>query len=222
MSKDRGIAAYVQENQKPKKKKKKTLYFPRNKLGPVHPFISPGAIPPAGNSLTIPTNPYCFQGTTLEINTASAGVNFNFPAHSDEGSDQLFESRGKKRKGEEAAAIVTKKRCLKGTENRYVEAVKEPSDSMVGSDESGISGELRERAGKPTLSGRIQLMPAHLAEGGYQGEKKGVRGRKPPTKKPKSKGFSAKLSSKGVAKIHRKKGPSKQRRGIQVPTRKFG
>ena len=180
--------------------------FQGTNLHPSFPFISPGAIPPAGNSLTNPTNPYCFQGTNLEIATTSAGVNFNFPPQSDDGSNRLFEERGEKRKGDEAAAIVTKKRCLKGAENRNVEAV---SDSMVGSEE--VSGELKERAGKPTLSGRVPLMPAHLAEGGYQGEKKGVRGRKPSTKKPKSKGFSAKPSSKGVAKIPgRKKGLSKQ------------
>ena len=185
--------------------------FQGTNVDPCIPFISSGAIPPAGNSLSIPNNTYCFQGTNLEIKAASAEVNSNFPARSDEGSDQIFESRGEKRKGEEAAAILPKRRCLKGTENRNVETVKDPSDSLAGSDESGISGELKERAGKPTLSGRVPLMPAHLAEGGYRGEKKGVRGRKPPTKKLKSKGFSAKPSSKGVGKTPgKKKGASKQ------------
>ena len=49
--------------------------------------------------------------------------------------------------------------------------------SQVGEGKAN-SGEVKERAGKATLSGRVPLMPAHLADAGYQGEKKGVRARK--------------------------------------------
>jgi hypothetical protein len=124
---------------------------------------------------------------------------------SDEGSIQISESRGQKRKGDEAVAMLSKKRCSKDTESLNVET------GMSVSEETAMSGDMKERAGKPTLSGRVPLMPAHLAEGGYQGEKKGVRGRKQPTKKPKSKGYTAKPSSKGATKIPgKKKGNSKQ------------
>ena len=68
--------------------------------------------------------------------------------------------------------------------------------------------EVKDRAGRPTLSGRVPLMPTHLVEGGYQGEKEGVRARKVETaKKPRSKGYTAsgKPASKGTAKISKKK-----------------
>ena len=130
---------------------------------------------------------------------------------SDEGTklNKISDSGGQKRKGDEAGAILTKRRCLKGTENLNVEMANDPKES--GGEETGISGETKERAGKPTMSGRVPLMPAHLAEGGYQGEKKGVRGRKQPANKPKSRGYTRKPSSKGATKIPVKKnGNSKQ------------
>jgi hypothetical protein len=97
---------------------------------------------------------------------------------SDEQANIISESRGRKRKGDEAdepVGMPPKRRCS-NSENLIVETgvetADEPSDSLTGSEERGISGELKERAGKPTLSGRVPLMPAHLAEGGYQGGKK--------------------------------------------------
>ena len=59
---------------------------------------------------------------------------------------------------------------------------------------------VNERAGKPTLSGRVPLMPTHLAEAGYQAEKKGVCAKNGLTKKPKLKGKATKPVSKGAAK----------------------
>lgn len=59
--------------------------------------------------------------------------------------------------------------------------------------------EMNERAGKPTLSGRIPLMPTHLAEVGYQG----VRAK--PAKKRKSKGSGTKPVSKGAGKMPARK-----------------
>jgi hypothetical protein len=67
-------------------------------------------------------------------------------------------------------AMFSKRRCSKGTENLNVETGNEPREETV------ISGEMKERAGKPTLSGRVPLMPAHLAEGGYQVEKRESKG----------------------------------------------
>ena len=112
-------------------------------------------------------------------------------------------SRGRKRKGEEPVAKAAKKTCSKDTENTGMaegtsENIKEKDDGMA------KTGEVKERAGRPTLSGRVPLMPTHLAEAGYQGEKKGIRGRKvQPTGKPK--GYTAKPASKGAAKIAPKK-----------------
>ena len=59
---------------------------------------------------------------------------------------------------------------------------------------------VNERAGKPTLSGRVPLMPTHLAEAGYQAAKKGVRAKNGLTMKPKSKGKATKPVLKGAAK----------------------
>ena len=58
------------------------------------------------------------------------------------------------------------------------------------------SVETKKRAGKPTMSGHVPLMPAHLAEGGYQGGKKKVQGRK----KPKSRGAILKRGHKDTHK----------------------
>jgi hypothetical protein len=122
---------------------------------------------------------------------------------SDEGSDNKSGTRGRKRKGDELVAKQAKKTC---TENTFTP--EGPSERIAGKDVgegTAKGGEIKERAGKPTLSGRVPLMPAHLAEGGYQGEKKAVRARKvQPTKKPRSKGYSAKPASKGAAKITKK------------------
>lgn len=116
---------------------------------------------------------------------------------SDEGSNT---SQGRKRKGDELDELVAKpakKACSRGTENEDM-----PGESAAGKQlDEGTekSDEVNERAGKPTLSGRIPLMPTHLAEAGYQGEKKGVRPRKvQPTKKPKSKGNATKPASKAT------------------------
>jgi hypothetical protein len=117
-------------------------------------------------------------------------------------------SRGRKRKGDEAVAKPPKKLCSKGMENTVMPEV--PSESVTGKElgeGTGKSDEVNERAGKPTFSGRVPLLPTHLAQGGYQGQKKGVRVRNAnATKKPKSKGKSNKPASKGVAKI-----PAKQK-----------
>ena len=190
----------------------------------------------SGHSVTVPTNPFSPKGKNLEIPVHSSGEllvsnqplphadfpvtnNLSIPEPAPSADEQAinnFESRGKKRKGDEneaaeAVAMVQKRRCSKDSENMNVETVNDQRDSLPGSEETAISGEMKERAGKPTLSGRVPLMPAHLAEGGYQGEKKGVRGRKPPTKKPRSKGYTGKPLSKGVAKIPgKKKGISRQ------------
>jgi hypothetical protein len=67
-----------------------------------------------------------------------------------------------------------------------------PSENIPGielGEGMGKSCEVKERAGKPTMSGRVPLMPTHLAEAGYQAEKKGVRGTG-TAKKPKSKGYA--------------------------------
>jgi hypothetical protein len=78
----------------------------------------------------------------------------------------------------------------------------ESGESVSGGDGTVKTNDAKERAGKPTLSGRVPLMPTHLAEGGYQGEKKGVRARKVQlTKKPKSKGNATKPVSKGAARM---------------------
>ena len=109
-------------------------------------------------------------------------------------------SRGQKRKGDEAIGEPAKKVCL-GMENEDMPTGKELGEGTAKNDESN------EQAGKPTLSGRVPLMPTRLAEAGYQGEKKGFRARKvqPSTKKPKSKGNGTKPVSKGAAKMPAKK-----------------
>ena len=87
--------------------------------------------------------------------------------------------RGRKRKAEDSLAKPVKKNRSKDTEN----------------------ADMKERARKPTMSGHVPLMPTHLAEAGYQVEKKGVRGtgrKVQPTKKPKLNGYAKKPASKGV------------------------
>ena len=111
-------------------------------------------------------------------------------------------SRGRKRKGDEPIARPAKKTSSSmGVENIDIhEGSSTGKGSQVGEGKAN-SGEVKERAGKPTLSGRVPLMPTHLADAGYQGEKKGVRARKVTvTKKPGSKGYTAKPASKGPAK----------------------
>ena len=106
-------------------------------------------------------------------------------------------SVGKKRKGEEIVGRAPKKSCLKDTENA---AMTEGFDenSGVGKEQgegTSKSPEAKERAGKATFSGQVPLMPSRLAEAGYQGEKKGVRGRGKKAedpKKQKSKGRTSK------------------------------
>jgi hypothetical protein len=124
----------------------------------------------------------------------------------EKGSEEGHVARGEKRKGDKPIDKPAKK--TKGTENANMS--EEPSENTAGKEvEEGTagSGEGKERSGKATLSGRIPLMPTHLAEAGYQGQKKGVRPRKvEPTKKPRSKGSSAKRASKGAG----KKPPSKK------------
>ena len=108
-------------------------------------------------------------------------------------------SQGQKRKVDEVIAKPAKKARLKATEKEDM-----PSESVTGKElgkGTAKSDEANEQAGKLTLSGCVPLMPSHLAEAGYQREKKGVQARKvPPTKKPKSKGNAAKPVSKGAAK----------------------
>jgi hypothetical protein len=116
-------------------------------------------------------------------------------------------SRGRKRKGEEPIGRPAKKKDLKDVENADLAEVENRSVKDPG-EGTAKRNEVKERGGKPTLSGRVPLMPSHLAEAGYQGEKKGVRGtgRKVQLpKKPKSKGYTTKPSSKGAVKIPGKK-----------------
>lgn len=202
---------------------------------PANPYPSPGT-----NTLTsapsIPNtiNPYPSQGKTLEFPAPSVAVPINngpvtpaisqqasedahswaFPVNHNvsapdpaKASDERSNVRGQKRKGDDSddtVAKLAKKRCSKGTENAV-------TASVIGDEGTGISREVKERAGKPTLSGHVPLMPTRLAEVGYQTEKKGVRGRKVQhTKKPKSKGSTTKPLSKGAVKTPgRKKGNSK-------------
>ena len=188
-------------------------------------------------SIAVPTNPYPLLGMNLDLPAPSIPTESSYPYPSagklpvpsiavpinispvvpatsqqipeppkaSEEESPPSDSRGQKRKGDEAVGKLPKKRCQKGVENAVTE-------SVTRGEGTGISGEMKERAGKPTLSGRVPLMPTHLAEGGYQVEKKGVRGRKvPPAKKPRSKGHTAKPASKGVVKIPgKKKGNLKQ------------
>jgi hypothetical protein len=96
---------------------------------------------------------------------------------SDEISHLNSVSPGQKRKGEDMVGRPPKKSCLKDIEN-------------AGMPEGSKGSEASDRAGKPTLSGRVPLMPSRLAEAGYQGEKKGVRGtgkKVQNIKKPRSK-----------------------------------
>jgi hypothetical protein len=93
------------------------------------------------------------------------------PKVSAEGNNMKSGSRGHKRKGDEPVAKPPKKKCAENT------FVLEGSSESVTVKEIGEgtakSGEIQERARKPTLSGRVPLMPAHLAEAGYEGEKRG-------------------------------------------------
>jgi hypothetical protein len=179
-----------------------------------------------GNNLQIladsVADPYLSPPTNLDISTHSVAVPivqpFIQPPVSDlhltphvtipdgakeDGAIKITESRGHKRMGDdEAADKVHKRRRTNGVENVGIES----RETYPGSEGMGMSGEMNERAGKPTLSGRVPLMPTHLADAGYQGEKKGVRGKKGQhTKKPKSKGYTSKPSSKGAVKIPTKK-----------------
>lgn len=96
---------------------------------------------------------------------------------SEEGSGIIL--WGQKRKGDDPVAKPEKK--TKGAEN--VKVVKELHQNVTGKEDgTAKGGEVKERAGKPTLSGHVPLMPTHLAEAGYQGEKKGKRGWKPGPK----------------------------------------
>jgi hypothetical protein len=139
-----------------------------------------------------------FQGNTTsqQVLTPSTTVQ-DTPKRSDE--DNM--AQGEKGKADNPLAKPAKK--TKATENTHM--TEEPRENTAGKevDEgSAGSGEGKERVGKPTLSGRIPLMPTHLAEAGYQGEKKGVRPRKvEATKKPRSKGSGAKGGPKGKNKI---------------------
>lgn len=79
---------------------------------------------------------------------------------SDEGSNVIPVSRGEKRKGDVPVAKPAKKK--KETENANMG--EEPNQNIAGKEvEEGTarSGEGKERARKPTLSGRIPLMPTH-------------------------------------------------------------
>jgi hypothetical protein len=122
---------------------------------------------------------------------------------SDEGSSTSG-SQGHKRKGNEPVVKPAKKAR---TENCFT--AEGTSDGVLAEgvgEGMAKSGEVKERGGKPTLSGRVPLLPTHLAEAGYQGEKKGVRARKvKATKKPRSKGYTSKPASKGSAKILKKR-----------------
>jgi hypothetical protein len=87
---------------------------------------------------------------------------------SEERSNIKSVSRGRKRKGEDILARPSKKRNSKDTEN--ADMADEPSENITGKEHgegTTKSCEVRERAGKPTLSGRVPLMPTHLAEAGY-------------------------------------------------------
>ena len=118
-------------------------------------------------------------------------------------TNKKSKSRGRKRKGDELIARPAKKTSSMGQEN--IDIIEGPSKSITGKgsqvgEGKANSGEVKERAGRPTLSGRVPLMPTHLADAGYQGEKKGVRARKVTlSKKPRSKGYTAKPASKGPA-----------------------
>jgi hypothetical protein len=123
---------------------------------------------------------------------------------SNEGSNA---SRGQKRKGDEGVAKPAKKARSNDTENGDI-TPEMPGDSVTGKEVgegTAKKDEVNERAGKPTLSGRVPLMPTHLAEAGYQAAKKGVRARNGLTTKPKSKGKATKPASKGAAKMPAKK-----------------
>ena len=123
-------------------------------------------------------------------------------------------SRSRKRKGEESFTRASKKKKSMDRENVDTEHV----DMGEGSGEK-ITGKGcgegtmkncggKEQSGKPTLSGRVPLLPTRLAEAGYQGEKKGVRatGRTTQTmNKRKPKGNAKKPASKGAAKMPPKK-----------------
>ena len=118
-------------------------------------------------------------------------------------------SQGRKRKleGEDPIARAAKKQFSMDTENADMAEVENTTGKEVG-EGSAKRSEVKERGGKPTFSGRVPLMPTHLAEGGYQAEKKGVRGtgrKVQTTRKPKSKGHTTKPVSKGAVKIPGKK-----------------
>jgi hypothetical protein len=60
-------------------------------------------------------------------------------------------------------------------------------------------------------------MPAHLAEAGYEGEKKGVRGRKAQSaRQPRPKSYPAKPPSKGTTKKKTKKTKSSNESGMSL------
>jgi hypothetical protein len=130
---------------------------------------------------------------------------------SDEQSNIISESRGQKRKRDEAVGKAPKKRSSKGTKNPDTTSVTE-------SEGKGISGvELKERAGKLTLSGHVPLMPSHLAEGGYQGEKRGIRGRNvQPAKKPKSRVIAQSRLQKGLQRYPERKKPIQSSEGTSL------
>ena len=161
------------------------------------PVIQPeGSMPAAFTPLPLEQHPIHAISESSSFGPATLPPTVNTSVQestemSDEGSNT---SRGRKRKGDEVIANMAK--SAKIARSNGVENVHE----LTG--EGGES--VNERAGRPTMSGRVPLMPTHLAEreGGYQGEKKGVRARKVQlTKKPKSKGNATKPVSKGAAKM---------------------
>ena len=122
---------------------------------------------------------------------------------SDESSTVKPVLQGKKRKGEEIVGRAPKRAGLKETENvamteELVENSREGKDKGEGTSKSS---DANERAGKATLSGRVPLMPTRLAEAGYQGEKKGIRGRGKKGQDQGSKGRTSKPASRGAAKV---------------------
>lgn len=200
--------------------------FLRALYEPLDPSLEPSndfAIAPIVNDQPIlgigshSAHPYELPNILPESNIFSQQLSSGFSASSntitqepekvtDERSNLKSVTQGRKRKGEETIGRPAKKGCLKNTENAATH--EGTCENTVGKDHgegSMKSSEANDRAGRPTLSGRVPLMPTHLAEAGYQGEKRGVRGpgRKVHTKKPRSK--APKPTSKGAAKIPGKK-----------------
>lgn len=173
-------------------------------LGTTSPYV--GAIThPEGVALVKQPLEPCGQSLpgTFQL-TQNSSPNMTAQDHarvSDEGSSTSG-SQGHKRKGNEPVAKPAKKARTENTAEGTSDGImaKGVGEGMA------KSGEVKERGGKPTLSGRVPLLPTHLAEAGYQGEKKGVRARKvKATKKPRSKGYTTKPASKGSAKITKKR-----------------